>query len=426
MSRDHPPLSVLIVGGGGREHALAWAGSRSPLVSEVYCAPGNPGTAEVGRNLPIPATDAEGLAGAAGTLGIGLVVIGPEQAVAAGVAEAMARRGIPCFGPTAAAGRLETSKAFAKDLLQRLSIPTAPFRTCGSWEEARAELASRTGPVVVKADGLAQGKGAFVCADPEEATGIARRLLVDGELGEAGTRVVIEDRLRGEEVSFFAICDGERALMLPPARDYKAALDGDEGPNTGGMGAISPPRRADWGGLNHQVQLRVVEPVLAEMRRLGSPFRGCLYVGGMVVGGTVHVLEFNVRFGDPEAEVLVPLLPDPVPALAAAAEGRLRGGRMPAPGRHSAGVVAVCQPYPAAVVAGPPILSTGSVPDGCLVFQMGTRAGAEGGLEVAGGRVLICVGTGTDLGRARELAYRGIARFTFEGMRYRSDIAAVV
>jgi phosphoribosylamine--glycine ligase len=415
---------VLVVGGGGREHALAWAARRSPEVGLVLAAPGNPGTREVAENISVAATDARALAELAVARGVTLAVLGPDAAVAAGVGDALSAAGIPCFGPTVAAGRLETSKVFAKQLMQRLGVPTADFRVCSSWEEAQAQLRGRPGEVVVKADGLALGKGAFVCAGTEEALEVARRLLVELELGEAGRQVVLEERLHGEEASFFALCDGTRARMLPPARDYKAALEGDKGPNTGGMGACAPPQLPSWEELNQQVLTKVVEPVLAEMARLSCPFVGCLYVGGMVVSGEVQVLEFNARFGDPEAEVLLPWLPDLLPQLGLAARGRLEPGVTPHPPGASVGVVAVRHPYPAPVQPGGEVLGLDHLPEGCLAFQMGTRAGAGGRPEVSGGRVVIVVGSGIDLGAARELAYRGIRSVQFPGMRYRADIAA--
>ena len=414
---------VLVVGGGGREHSLAHACRRSPVVEEVLAAPGNPGTAAVAENQAVAATDAQGLAALAVSRRVTLALLGPDAAVAAGVGDALNRAGIPCFGPTAAAGRLETSKVFAKRLMRQLGVATADFAVCSSWEQARAQLEGRRGAVVVKADGLALGKGAFVCPSSEEALSVARRLLVDGELGASGRRVLLEERLEGEEVSFFAVCDGRRALMLPPACDHKPAFEGNRGPNTGGMGAYAPPRLASWERLNGEVLEEVVEPVLAEMAKRGCPFVGCLYVGGMVVAGRVHVLEFNARFGDPEAEVLLPWLPDIVPQLGAAARGQLRGGVLPSPGGASVGVVAVRRPYPDQVEAGGEVRGLDRLPDGCVAYQMGTRAGPGGRPEVAGGRVVTVVATGSDLGRARELAYRGIAAVQFPGMRYRADIA---
>ncbi len=424
MSRKSVPERVLVVGGGGREHALAWALRRSPEVELVLAAPGNPGTAEVAENVAVAATDARALAELALARGVTLAVLGPDAAVAAGVADALAVAGIPCFGPTAAAGRLETSKVFAKQLMRRLGVPTADFRVCSSWEEAQEQLRGRSEGVVVKADGLALGKGAFVCASAEEALEVARRLLVERELGEAGRQLVLEERLSGEEASFFALCDGKGALMLPPACDYKAALDGNRGPNTGGMGAYAPPQLPSWEQLNQQVLTQVVEPVLAEMARSGCPFVGCLYVGGMVVSGQVQVLEFNARFGDPEAEVLLPWLPDLLPQLRLAARGGLEPGVAPSPRGASVGVVAVRQPYPGPVEPGGEVRGLDRLPEGCLAFQMGTRAGPGGRPEVSGGRVVTVVGTGPDLAEARELAYRGIAAVRFPGMRCRADIAA--
>ncbi|MDA8330533.1 MAG: phosphoribosylamine--glycine ligase [Candidatus Dormibacteraeota bacterium] len=425
MSTAKEGLRVLVVGGGGREHALAWACRRSPLVAEVLVAPGNPGTALLGRNVAVSVTDAPAVASLAAAEAVDLVILGPDAAIAAGVGDGLAAAGIPCFGPTKAAGELETSKAFAKRLMARIGIPTAPFQVFADPGAAELHLRTCPLPVVVKADGLALGKGAFVCTTLAEARDVVRRLMVDGELGAAGRVVVIEDCLRGAEVSLFALCDGERSVMLPPARDYKRSRDGDGGEQTGGMGAYTPPQGIDWDNLNQLTKERVVDPVLQEMRRLGRPFVGCLYVGGMLVGQELYVLEFNARFGDPETEVLLPALADPVPHLLAAAAGEL-GPAPPALTRlASVGVVAVRDPYPAKIVPGGEISGIErAAAAGCVVFQMGTAAGQMGLPVVAGGRVLICVATGDSLGEARALAYRGLAEIRFQGMRYRGDIAS--
>ena len=419
-------LHVLVVGGGGREHALAWACSRSPLVARVSCTPGNGGTAQLGSNWNVAATDAVGIVKLAQAESADLVVLGPDAAVAAGVGDALAAAGMSFFGPTRAAGELEISKAFAKRLMARVGIPTAPFAVCRDPDEARRQARLRDGPVVVKADGLALGKGAFVCQGPEEAVSVIDRLMVRGELGEAGRTVVIEDRIQGPEVSLFAICDGERAVMLPPACDYKRALDGDLGGNTGGMGSYSPPRFAPAEELNSRALAEIVSPTLAEMSRLGRPFRGCLYIGAMLVGDEINVLEFNARFGDPETEVLLPLLSDPVPLLVAAAAGDLSLADPPVwTAACSVGVVAVREPYPEPVQGGGLIEGVGAAEAlGCLVFHMGTKAGANGAAGVAGGRVLICVATGADLPAVRGGAYAGMGEIHFAGMRYRSDIGA--
>ncbi len=419
------PLHVLVVGGGGREHALAWACSRSPEVGRVTCAPGNAGTLRVAGNRPVSATDPEALARLAREEAVDLALLGPDGSIAAGVADALREAGVDCFGPDREAGRLETSKAFAKELMRDLGVATPDFRVFDDAEAADQWLRRRPGPSVVKADGLALGKGAFVCDDTGEALAVVDRLLRGRELGEAGARLVIEDRLEGEEASFFALCDGESALMLPPARDYKRALEGERGANTGGMGSLCPPPGRDWGRLNQRVLREVVEPVLAEMRRRGHPYRGCLYVGAMLVGQEVLVLEFNARFGDPETEVQLPLLPDLLPLLRGAARGELRGDAPEPLAPACVGVVAVRRPYPDPVQPGGLLEGLEEAEEnGCLIFQMGTRPLPGGGVEVSGGRVLICAAVAPDLAEGRRLAYQGLSRVHFPGMRYREDIGA--
>jgi phosphoribosylamine--glycine ligase len=416
---------VLVVGGGGREHALAWACSRSPLVSRVSCAPGNPGTGRLGVNWAISATDTLAITIRAKAECVDLVVLGPDSSVAVGLADALAEAGIPCFGPTRAAGQVETSKVFAKRLMTKIGIRTPPFVVCQDPKDALWHLRHHEAPVVVKADGLALGKGVFVCDTNAEAEQRIDELLVRGELGEAGRTVLIEDRIEGPEISFFALCDGERSVMLPPACDYKRALDGDQGGNTGGMGSYSPPQVESLHKLQDHAQWEIVSPLLAELRRMGRPFRGCLYVGGILVDRQINVLEFNARFGDPEVEVLLPRLPDPVPYLLAAATGILE---LPAPeplAPASLGVVAVRKPYPAPVTPGGLISGLEEAEeDGCIVFHMGTRLAPGGGVEVAGGRVFILVATGEDLGSARQRAYSAMERISFPEMRYRFDIGA--
>jgi phosphoribosylamine---glycine ligase len=422
---DGSGLQILVVGGGGREHALAWACKRSPLVERVSCAPGNAGTLNVGRNHPVSATDAEGIVALAGAERVDLVVLGPDAAVAAGVGDALERAHIPCFGPSRLAGRLESSKSFAKEAMRRSGVATPAFAVFADHGEASEHLRRHGAPVVVKADGPALGKGAFVCLTLEEASSALDRLMQRRELGSAGDRVVIEEYLEGEEVSFFAICDGDSAVMLPPARDYKRALDGDRGDMTGGMGGFAPTSAEGWTDLNRKVRAEVVEPILAELRRLGTPYRGCLYVGAMLAGGTIRVLEFNARFGDPETEVQVPLLPDPVPLLLQSAAGELEATDPQPRAGSCVGVVAVRDPYPAAVEAGGAVDGLEAAEElGCLVFQMGTRAGAGGTIEVTGGRVLICVGVDHDRQSARRRAYSGMSAISFPGMRYRLDIGA--
>jgi len=416
---------VLVVGGGGREHALAWACRRSPLVERVTCAPGNPGTLLVGENQAVAATDAEGLLALAQAEEVDLVVLGPDAAVAAGVGDALAAAGIRCFGPGRDAGRLESSKVFAKQVMERSGVATPPFAVFDDHARALEHLRRRGAPVVVKADGLALGKGAFVCRTQVEAEAALDLLLVRRELGAAGARVLIEDCLEGEEASFFAICDGESAVMLPPARDYKRAFDQDRGGNTGGMGSYAPVPAGEWRELNLRVRQEVVEPTLREMARLGTPYRGCLYVGAMLIGREIQVLEFNARFGDPETEVQLPLLPDPVPLLWQSAGGELSDPDPEPVTTAGVGVVAAREPYPGAVEPGGQVLGIEAAEDlGCLVFQMGTRLAPDGSLEVGGGRVLICTAVGPDQESARRQAYSGLAAISFPGMRYRQDIGA--
>jgi len=422
---DSRTLHVLVVGGGGREHALAWACRRSPRVTRVTCAPGNAGTLLVGENRAVAATDAAGLVALARTEGVDLVVLGPDAAVAAGVGDALEGAGIRCFGPGRDAGRLESSKIFAKQVMQRAGVATPGFASFSDHPRALEHLRHRGAPVVVKADGLALGKGAFVCRTREEAEAALDLLLLRGALGPAGATVLIEDCLQGEEASFFAICDGESAVMLPPARDYKRAFDQDRGGNTGGMGGYAPAPPEGWPELNQRVRQEVVEPTLKEMVRLGTPYRGCLYVGAMLVGRQIQVLEFNARFGDPETEVQLPLLPDPLPLLWQSALGQLD---LPDPeplAGACVGVVAAREPYPAAVETGGEVLGIAAAEElGCLVFHMGTRPGAGGTVEVGGGRVLICTAVGADQVAARRQAYSGLAAISFAGMRYRHDIGA--
>ncbi len=379
----------------------------------------------MGLNHAVAATDSAGIVALALAQKVDLVVLGPDAAVAAGVGDELRAAGIPCFGPGRDAGRLESSKVFAKQLMQRAGVATPAFSFFEDHKLAMAHLSERGAPVVVKADGLALGKGAFVCTTAEEATDALELLLVRRELGAAGDRVLIEDCVQGEEASFFAICDGESAVMLPPARDYKRAFDQDQGANTGGMGSCVPSPSAGWRRLNQRVRQEVVEPTLVEMRRLGTPYRGCLYVGAMLTGDQIQVLEFNARFGDPETEVQLPLLPDPVPLLWQSATGQLAEADPEPLTQACVGVVASKEPYPAAIDAGGQVLGIEAAEKlGCLVFQMGTRVSPEGAVEVAGGRVLICTALGEDREVARRRAYAGMAAISFPGMRYRHDIGA--
>jgi phosphoribosylamine--glycine ligase len=398
-------VRVLLVGSGGREHALAWKLSQSPILTELHAAPGSPGIAELGECHPIRAEDAEGLLTLAHALDIGLVVVGPEAPLVAGVADVLRPAGISVFGPSAAAAAIEGSKSFAKDVMAAAGVATA------------ATLPIARPPCVVKADGLAAGKGVHVCRTQDEVD-VALRTL-----GALGGRVVVEELLEGPEISLFALCDGHEAVAFPPAQDYKRAFDGDEGPNTGGMGSYAPVpglSAVDVEGLVASVH----RPVLAELQTRGTPFVGLLYAGLMLTEDGPRVLEFNCRFGDPETQSLVPLVEsDLLEALAAAAAGELAGVELGLSDGASVTVVVAASGYPERGDRGSPISGVAEAQaDGGLVFQAGTaRHGAE--LVTNGGRILAVTGLGESLALARDAAYAAVGRIEFAGARFRSDIA---
>jgi phosphoribosylamine---glycine ligase len=398
-------VNVLIVGSGGREHALAWKISQSPALSELHAAPGNPGIAALGRCHPIRSDDVEGLLGLCRQHSIDLVVVGPEAPLVAGVADELRRAGIAVFGPGRDAARIEGSKSFAKDVLAAAGVPTAAVLS-----EARA-------PCVVKADGLAAGKGVFVCETQDEADAALE------SARELGGGVVLEELLDGDEISLFAICDGRAALPLAPAQDYKRLLDGDEGPNTGGMGSYSPVSFVQDEEIEELVEL-VHQPVLAELARRGSPFVGLLYAGLMLTERGPRVLEFNCRFGDPETQALLPRLEgDFLAALAAAAEGELAGVELGAGPAAAVAVVLAASGYPDAPERGVAIGGAEvAEATGALLFHAGTAL-RHGQLVSAGGRVLDVVGTGESVNEAREQAYAAVEQIDFPGAQFRSDVA---
>jgi len=399
-------VNVLIVGSGGREHALAWKLAQSRRLGELHAAPGNPGIAALGRCHPIRVDDVEGLLGLCRQHEIHLVVVGPEAPLVAGVADELRRAGVAVFGPSKAAARIEGSKAFAKEVLAAAAVPTA-----AALGEARA-------PCVVKADGLAAGKGVFVCRSQEEADAAVLRA------GELGGDIVVEELLEGEEVSLFALCDGRSVLALPPAQDFKRLADGDEGPNTGGMGSYSPvPMVAD--DEVEELAALVHRPVIAELAGRGSPFVGLLYGGLMLTESGPRVLEFNCRFGDPETQALLPRLDgDLLEALAAAARGELAGVELGAEPSAAVAVVLAADGYPDAPEPGKPIRGVEvAEATGALVFHAGTAL-RHGQLVSAGGRVLNVVGTGDSVSEAREQAYAAIDQIDFPGAHFRHDIAA--
>jgi phosphoribosylamine--glycine ligase len=401
-------VKVLLVGSGGREHALAWKLGASPSLDELHAAPGNPGIATLGDCHPVRAEDAEGLLGLARSLDVDLVVVGPEAPLVAGVADELRRLGIAVFGPSAAAARIEGSKTFAKELMLAAGVPTA---------EA---LPVARPPCVIKVDGLAGGKGVFVCRDQAELDGALQRTAAfDGPL-------VIEQLLEGEEVSLFALADGHDALPLAPARDYKRLEDGDLGPNTGGMGSYSPVEGMDDDAVRELLD-SVHRPVLAELAARGTPFTGLLYAGLMLTGDGPRVLEFNCRFGDPETQSILPRLDgDLLGALAAAAGGELRGVELTAGPDAAVTVVLASRDYPQREAAGEPIAGVDDAEAaGALVFHAGTARRGEA-LVASGGRVLDVTATGRSTDEARTRAYDAVELISFAGMRYRQDVAREV
>ena len=411
-------MIALVIGTGGREHALALALARDPSVSEVHAAPGNPGMAAVGPLHDVDPMDGDAVADLAERVGADLVVIGPEAPLVAGVADTVRERGISCFGPSREAAELEGSKAFAKQVMEAAGVPTAAARVCTTIEEVEAALEEFGPPYVVKDDGLAAGKGVVVTEDRDAALEHARSC----------ERLVVEEFLDGPEVSLFALTDGVTVRPLQPAQDFKRALDGDRGPNTGGMGAYTP---LPWApeGLVDEVLTTVLQPTVEELRRRGTPFAGLLYAGLALTSRGVRVVEFNARFGDPETQPLLALLDSPLgELLEAAADGRL--AEVPAPRFRDGAAVAVVMAsagYPASSHKGDVIRgldALAGVPD-LQVIHAGTAL-ADGELVTAGGRVLAVTGVGRDLAAARAKAYQGVAAISFDGAQYRSDIAAAV
>jgi phosphoribosylamine--glycine ligase len=412
-------MRLMVLGSGGREHALAWKLAESPRLTRLLCAPGNPGTAQIAENRAVSASEPEGVVALARDERIDLVVVGPELPLVRGVADALRAAGVAVFGPDAAAARLEGSKAFAKEVMAASRIRTAASRTFTSVQEAEAWARER-GSVVVKADGLAAGKGVIVARGEEAAVEAVRSL---AGLGEAGRTLVLEDVLEGEEVSVIALCDGTRFVLLPPAQDHKRLLDGDEGPNTGGMGAYCPAPVLSPMELE-RVGVEVIAPVLRTMAARGTPFRGALYAGLMLTAEGPAVLEFNARFGDPEAQVQVMQLgEDLLPWLDACARGTLVARPLELLPGASVGVVLASSGYPGHPVSGVPIEGVEGIGGSCRVFHSGT-AERDGGLVSAGGRVVTVCARGPNLAEARANAYGAVSRIRFEGMQYRHDIGA--
>lgn len=410
-------MKVLVIGSGAREHALCRSLSLDPAVTALHCAPGNAGIADVAELHPVDALDGAAVAGLATKLGAALVIVGPEAPLVAGVADAVREAGIPCFGPSKEAARLEGSKAFAKDVMAGAGVPTARSYVCTTPEEVDAALDAFGAPYVVKDDGLAAGKGVVVTGDIEQAR----------EHALACGRVVIEEFLDGPEVSLFAVTDGETVVPLRPAQDFKRALDGDEGPNTGGMGAYSPLPWADP-KLVDEVQETVLQPTVDELRRRGTPFSGLLYAGLAITSRGIRVIEFNARFGDPETQVVLARLRTPLAGLLLAAANGTLADLPPLRWSDDAAVTVVIAShnYPGTPRTGDPIEGLADVADqdapDAYVLHAGTRR--EGDAVVsAGGRVLSVTATGADLAQARERAYAAVGRVRLDGSQHRTDIA---
>ncbi|WP_294445625.1 phosphoribosylamine--glycine ligase [uncultured Mailhella sp.] len=416
-------MRILIIGSGGREHALTWKLSQRPDVTEIFVAPGNGGTAGIATNVDIKDSDIPALVAFAREKAVDLVVPGPELPLTLGVVDAMKEAGIPCFGPVAACARLEGSKAFAKEVMHAAGVPTAAAGVFTSRADADAFVAAHGAPLVIKADGLAAGKGVIVAMTDEEVKNALDLMFDNRAFGDAGSTVLIEEFLKGEEVSLLCFCDGKTALPLPSAQDHKAVFDGDKGPNTGGMGAYSPAPVLPDDRLDAMADI-VARPILAEMARRGTPFTGILYAGLMMTADGPKVLEYNVRFGDPECQpLLMRLKNDLADVMTACIEGRLDAMKLDIEDRSALGVVLTSAGYPGSYPKGMPIsgIDEAESLDDVQVFQAGTRREGER-ILANGGRVLCVTALGRDLREAQKKAYEGLDHLSMEHSQFRSDI----
>ena len=418
-------MKILVLGSGGREHALVWKLRQSPRVTQVYCVPGNGGIAADAECLPGDLKNSDGLLETAARIRPDLTVVGPELPLSMGVVDEFSRRGYRIFGPTAAAARLESSKSFAKQFMQRHNIPTAKYAVCTSQADLRDALPHFSPPVVVKADGLAAGKGVVICKTKEEAATVASDMLSGKLVDGAGRRLVLEECLKGEEISFMVLSDGERVAPLVAAQDYKRVGDGDTGPNTGGMGSYSTEELLD-GEMREWLLTHVARPVIAGMKAEGSPYKGILYCGLMMTARGPMVLEFNCRFGDPETQpVLMRMESDLLGACIASIEGRVSEGDLRWSRAPAVCVVLASGGYPGSYEVGKKITGIEEADrlEGVKVFHAGTTL-RDGAFYTAGGRVLGVTARGADLAQAVKRAYEGVAKIRFEGVHYRKDIAA--
>lgn len=416
-------MKILVVGGGGREHALVWKIAQSPLVKKIYCAPGNPGIAELAENIPIKVDELDKLLEFAYSEKIDLTVVGPEQPLSLGIVDLFEDHGLKVFGPRKNAAIIEASKAFSKDLMRKYHVPTAAYGVFDAVEPAVAFIKQTGAPIVVKADGLAAGKGVIIAQTCEEAIAAVTDMLSGNAFGSAGSRVVIEEFLTGEEASFLVITDGKEIIPLASAQDHKAIFDGDQGPNTGGMGAYSPAPVVTT-AVHEKVMQSILKPTIEGMAAEGRPYCGVLYAGLMINGDQVKTLEFNARFGDPECQpLLMRMKSDLVPVLMAVANGNLSGMTIDWHDKAAVCVVMAAKGYPGDYSKGNEILGLGEAAklDDLYVFHAGTNL-KDGRCVTNGGRVLGVTALGESVQKAIELAYRGVDRISWPGVQYRRDI----
>ncbi|HKG92603.1 MAG TPA: phosphoribosylamine--glycine ligase [Gemmatimonadaceae bacterium] len=416
-------MKLLIVGGGGREHALAWKLKQDDPTAELIAAPGNPGIASLGRTVSVPANDVDGLVRLAESERVAVTVVGPEAPLAAGVVDRFRERGLAVFGPTRAAAQIETSKRYAKELMAQAGVPTARAFAHSAVEGARRAVRELGAPVVVKASGLASGKGVIVCQTVAEADAAIDRMLVQRAFGTAGTEILVEEFIEGEELSLFAVTDGQSVLTMLPAQDHKRLLDGDRGPNTGGMGAYAPVSIGTPELVEHACA-RIIQPTLDAMREQGAPFTGLLYAGLMLTADGPKVVEFNCRFGDPETEAILPLLSSSLlePVVTVATGGRLSDARpFEWSGRHAVTTVVAAAGYPDSPRAGDVIALAPEEAD-VHVFHAGTSLSRDGRLVTSGGRVFAVTGVGSTFAEARARSASAAARVAFQGRQSRGDI----
>jgi len=417
-------MDVLLIGSGGREHALAWKLKQSKELGKLYIAPGNAGTAQCGQNVAIKDHDVPALVSFAREKRVGLVVVGPEDPLAAGVVDALEAVGIKAFGPSGPAAQLEADKAFAKQLMRSCAVSTAEARIFDRFSDAKAYIASRDEPVVVKAAGLAKGKGVIVCDDPVDAILAAEKIMVDRIFGSAGDRIIVEDKLLGEEASILAFVDGRNIYLMESTQDHKAIGDGDTGPNTGGMGAYSPAPVVN-DEMMDRISREILVPVVDAMNRNGTPYRGVLYAGVMITSGGPRVLEFNVRFGDPETQpLLMRLQSDLIEVCLAVCEGRLDEVFLKWDPRPAVCVVMASGGYPGDYEKGKVIrgLEEAGALEDVMVFHAGTQL-KDGEVVTSGGRVLGVTALGADIAKAKARAYEAVDRIHFDGAYYRHDIS---